>query len=147
MYEVRSSRTALSSLAGKRNILQAGANTVNNSPGLLAPAPSAGRAPSQPIVNVTTRSFFVLTAASGSLTRTMNTGDNITTGAILTLNSIDQQVTWYSGAPHLPYQQDPPPQGSTGLIRRVPVRISHCGQVPFTVSWSCEKTDKCCIPC
>lgn len=58
----------------------------------------------QPIVNVTTRSFFVLTAASGFLTRTMYPGHNITNGALLTLNDVDQHVTWYSGVHHLPYQ-------------------------------------------
>ena len=82
---------------GERSLLQAGANTVNNDPRLLAPAPGAGMAPPQPVVNVTTRSFFVLTAASGSLTRTMHPGDNSTNEAVLSLDGIDQQVTWYSG--------------------------------------------------
>ena len=100
MY-VDADRPAFQPFAGERSLLQAGANTVNNDPRLLAPAPSAGMARPQPVVNVTTRSFFVLTAASGSLTRTVQTGSNSTNEAVLTLDGIDQQVTWYSGV-HTP---------------------------------------------
>ena len=78
--------------AGSRTILQAGANHMNNNAPDLAPAPSMGA-----IMNVTTRSFFVLTAATGTLTRTMSNDTNITNEAVLTLDNIDQQVTWYSG--------------------------------------------------
>ncbi|CAK0733323.1 hypothetical protein CVIRNUC_000257 [Coccomyxa viridis] len=80
--------------AGTRTILQAGANMLNNNAPSLAPAPGMA-----PTVNVTTRSFFVLTAATGSLTRTKSNDPTFTNGAVLTLDYIDQQVTWYSEAP------------------------------------------------
>ena len=104
--------------SGERSLLQSGANTVNNDPGLLAPGPSARMAPAQAVVNVTTRSFFVMTAASGSLSRTMKSGDNITNGAILTLDGIEQQVTWYSGVQDLNSQLEHLQQGTTacGLL-------------------------------
>ncbi len=81
---------------GARTVLQSGANRLNNDARLLAPAPSA--APGMaPVINVTTRSFFVLTAARGSLSRVFKNATDVTNGAVLTLDYIDQQVTWYSG--------------------------------------------------
>lgn len=81
---------------GARTILQSGANRINNDARLLAPAPSAA-AGMAPVMNVTTRSFFVLTAARGSLSRIPNNATNVTNAAVLTLDYIDRQVTWYSG--------------------------------------------------
>ena len=116
--------------AGTRTILQAGANMLNNNAPSLAPAPGMA-----PTVNVTTRSFFVLTAATGSLTRTKSNDPTFTNGAVLTLDYIDQQVTWYSGR-----QQCPVPSCNPAVVgQRVGQSVAcndMCKTVRPSVCWN-----------